>query len=74
VAWYVAKHDEYPRVPCVRVIVEPRPLVTDGAWTPNAWTIHIWEGQHPFQKSLEREFRRSLCLYNGKGEREEAAR
>jgi hypothetical protein len=72
--WYVGKYREHPRVPCVRVIIEPRSRIDMGAWTPNAWTIHIWEGQRQFNAALEHEFRHTLCIYNGKGESEEAVR
>jgi len=44
-----------------------------GAWT-TGYHFHIWEGQRPFDASLEHEFRHVLNNRNRKGDSEEATR
>ena len=71
VAWYSRKYGGIPKIPFTRVIITGEPQNGMGGWTTGQ-TIHIWEGQRPFDASLEHEFRHVLCLKNGKGSSEEA--
>ena len=73
IVWYRGKWREDPAVPYSRVTLTDAPQNNMGAWT-TGYNFHIWEGQRPFDASLEHEFRRVLCIANGKGPSEEAVR
>ena len=74
VRWYIARYGTAPRIPAVKVTVEPRPRDGMGGWANNAHDVHIWSGQRPFMGSLEHEFRHTLAMFNGKGGSEAAVK
>ena len=78
IRWYIATYGAAPKVPFTAVTIGEKTIWIDGvecgAWTFSPHRFTIWRHQHPFDGSLEHEFRHCLCLYNGKGGSEEAVR
>ena len=73
IVWYRGKWRTEPAVPYTRVTLADKPMNNMGAWT-TGYNFHIWEGQRPFDASLEHEFRHVLNNRNRKGDSEEATR
>jgi hypothetical protein len=73
IVWYRGKWRTEPAVPYTRVTLAAKPMNNMGAWT-TGYHFHIWEGQRPFDASLEHEFRHVLNNRNRKGDSEEATR
>jgi acyl-coenzyme A synthetase/AMP-(fatty) acid ligase len=73
IVWYRGKWRTEPAVPYTRVTLAAKPMNNMGAWT-TGYNFHIWEGQRPFDASLEHEFRHVLNNRNRKGDSEEATR